>query len=339
MELTYRLKEFLKQAQGRDVSLAYLRSELKIDPTSPSWDTLKVLMHNFVKEKIVRPSGRNDGNYKVITQVKPVRVFIPGRERRPIFEMRWPQDRERGMPLDFSEHIVLREGDLVTFGGVKSKGKTTLCINIAAENVDKNPVLMGNEYTVFTDGLYEPAPRFFNRISLMSEWVEWTDGDGNDKFTLLPVKEDYAEHIVEGKINIIDWINLDGDRSYDISKVLEGIKSALGRGIGIVALQKGEGSVNPRGGQYVRDFSDVEILLDGFGEDTDDILLTVKGCKEKTAPIVGKTYAYTIVNEGTEIWNFREVVQCRACYGKGWKKSGNTSIPCSDCNKTGYVDK
>ena len=25
-------------------------------------------------------------------------------------------------------------------------------------------------------------------------------------------------------------------------------------------------------------------------------------------------------------------------YGKGWKKAGNTSIPCDDCNRTGFVD-
>jgi len=335
MRLSDKLREYLQGAQGRVVNLRDIRSELKIDPTSPEWESCGREMRRLVAEKIVRPSGRNDGIYKVVTQVQPVRVFADGRERRPIFDLRWPEDRERGMPLEFTEHVVIREGDLITVGGVKSRGKTTLCINLAAENVDKKPILMGNEYTIFTKGIYEPAPRFFNRLALMREWVEWTDGDGSDKFVLLPVKEDYAEHIVEDRINIIDWINLDGNQLYDISKVLGDIKSALGRGIAIVALQKGEGAVNPRGGQFVRDFSDVEILLDGFGDTEDDVLLTIKGCKEKTAPIVGRSYAFTITREGTEIWNFREVKKCPTCRGSGYVKGGT----CDDCYGNKFVDK
>jgi len=42
-------------------------------------------------------------------------------------------------------------------------------------------------------------------------------------------KEDYAEHIVKDRINIIDWINLDAGRLYDISKVMDDIKAEIGR--------------------------------------------------------------------------------------------------------------
>ena len=45
---------------------------------------------------------------------------------------------------------------------------------------------------------------------------------------------------VKDKINIIDWINLDADRLYDISKIMDDIKAELGRGIGIIVLQKRE---------------------------------------------------------------------------------------------------
>ena len=143
--LSDRLKDFLKDAQGRDVSLQYLRAELKIDPATPSWETLKVLMHNLVKEKVVRPSGRNDGNYHVVRQVKPVRVFAQERERRPPFGLVFPTDFETGMPMEFAEDIVIREGDVVTIEGVSNYGKTTMALNFCGENIKYNPVLMGNE--------------------------------------------------------------------------------------------------------------------------------------------------------------------------------------------------
>ena len=333
-----KLREHLKLCEGKVVNLRELRLSFDIIPGSKDDTLLRTHMSTtLVKDKAVKSSGFRDGDYKVIRKVTPVRVFAPGRERRPIFELSWMIDTATGQEIPIGKSIVVREGDLISLGGVKSKGKTTLCMGFTASNISKSPVLMGNEYTVSVDGRYDPAPRFLNRLDRMSEWVDWTDENGEDRFLLLPVKEDYAENVVMDRINIIDWINLAGDRSYDISKVLEGIKAAIGRGIVIVALQKGEGAINPRGGQFVSDFSDVEILLDGYGENEDDILLTVKGCKEKSSPIVGKTFAYTIIQGGTAIYNFREVAKCRQCFGKGWKKAGNANIPC-EC-KTGYADK
>lgn len=334
--LSDKLRDFLKMAQGRDVSLSYLRSELKIDPTSPSWDTLKVLMHNLAKEKIVRPSGRNDGNYKVVRQVKPVQVFIRERERRPPFKLFFPRDSGTGMEMDFAEDIVIREGDLVSIGGVSNYGKTTIALNICGENIDYLPILMGNEYTtrVGDTDEYEPTPRFLNRLDKM-DWVEWVNGAGEDKFTLLPVREDYAEHIVKDRINIIDWINLDANKLYDISRVEDNIKAELGRGIAIPVLQKGEGDM-ARGGQFTKDFVDCELLIDKLTER--ESMLTIGKVKEYTKPVIGRKFAFGIF-QGVKITNFREIVKCPTCYGKGWKKAGNASIPCDACDRTGYIDK
>ena len=334
--LSDKVREYIKPIQGRTINIHTVRQELKIDPTSPAYEGIRVVFHRLVEEKLLRPSGKKDGEYKVVQQVLPVQVYGQPRERRPVFNLIFPRAWDTGMMLDFAEHVVVREGDLITIGGVKSTGKTTLCILFCAENANLHPVLMGNEYTVSVEGKFEPSPRFLNRLDrIAQDGILWVDEDGMDKFKLLPIKEDYAEHVEKDKINIIDWINLDGDKSYDISKVLGSIKESIGRGVAIVALQKGEGAVNPRGGQYVRDYSDLEIILDSFSEFQDDILLTLKGCKEKTAPIVGKTYAYTIQADGTEIINFREVVKCADCFGR--KIIQNK--PCSRCRGTGYMDK
>jgi len=331
-----RLKDYLGGCQGRIVNLKDIRVVLEIKPGSKEDTLLRSHMSKtLVVERIVVPSGRNDGFYKVVKQAHPVRVFMPNRERSPVFDLLWPVDRKRDCEMEIGEAIVVREGDLITIGGVKSKGKTALCLNIIARNIDKSPVLMGNEYTILSGGKFEPAPRFLNRLDAMSSWVSWVNDEGYDKFVLLPVREDYAEHIYRDRINVIDWINLDGDRSYDISKVLESIKAAVGRGVGIAVTQKGEGTVNARGGQFVRDFSDVEILLDGYGDYDDDVLLTVKGCKEKTSPIVGRTYAYRLVNQGTEIWDFREVKKCPQCRGTGYTRGGT----CDGCSGRKFVDK
>ncbi len=329
--------EYLLPAQGKTVELKDIRSHLHIEVGSKDDTNLRKLMsETLVARRIVsKPGSGRDGVYKVVKQVSQVKVFNMNRQRRPPVKLYFPRDFTTDMEFSFAEFIVLREGDLITVGGVKSTGKTHFCLSICAENIDSLPVLMGNEYTVTVSDAYEPSPRFLDRVDKMAEWCQWTDEKGDDKFTLLPVSEDFAEHVIADRTNIADWINLDGDRLYDIGRVLKGFKSNVGRGVGVAALQKGEGTINPRGGQFVRDFSDLEILLDPFGKNPHDVLLTIKGAKETTKPIVGKTYAYTIGESGTKAFNFREVKRCPGCMGTGHYKGSD----CEECLGTGFRDK
>jgi len=322
MRLSDQLREFLASCQGREVSLDYLRAELKVDPNSPAWDGLRVQMIRLAQEKIVKPTGRRDGTYKVIVQVKAVQVF--GRERRPPVQIMFPKDFDKGTELDFAQDMVLREGDAILIAGQSNYGKTTMVLNFCAENIDSHPVLMGNEYTT-VDG--EPSSRFLSRIDNMT-WVQWANGSG-DNFTLLPVRDDYADHIIKDKINIIDWINL--DEHYEISRIIEGMKHAIGKGILIPVIQKSPGSEMGRGGQFTKDFADLEILLDSFGED--EVMLTLGKVKESTSRLSGRKYAFRIV-AGVKIINFRELKKCGGCFGKGWKGGK----PCDECFQRGYID-
>ena len=123
--LSDRLREYLRGAQGRVVNLRDLRSELKIDPADPAWESLGRELRRLAEEKIVRPSGRNDGVDKVVTQVNPVSVVAKERERKPPFKLLFPKDFDTGMEMLFAEAVVIREGDIVSIGGQSNYGKTT----------------------------------------------------------------------------------------------------------------------------------------------------------------------------------------------------------------------
>ena len=323
LRLSDKVKEYLQDVQGKEVTLDSLRSELRIDPASSSWHSIRKLMLDLTTQKIVKPSGRRDGIYKVIQQVKPVQVF--GRTRKPPIKLSFPKDYNTTDELHFARDIIVREGDLVLISGRSNYGKTALCLNFCAENIDLHPVLMGNEYTTLD---HEPSPRFMNRLDNM-DWVDWSNGNGEDKFMLLPVYDDYAEHIVKDRINIIDWINIESGEFYLISKIMEDIKRALGKGIGIIAIQKAEGASAGRGGQFTKDFSDVEILLDGYNKE--EILMTLGKVKESHKRLSGKAYAFGL-QSGVKITDFRELKKC-TCYNgfRGQKK-------CADCGGTGYTD-
>ena len=325
---TEEVRAFLSTVQGQTITLKELRDEFNLLSGSKSFEGMRTIMSRAAVDKIVRINGR--GLYRVVKQVKPVQVY--GKERRKPVELNFPRDFSTDMELLFAEDIILREGDLLLISGRSNYGKTQMCMEFCGRNIKKNPVLMGNEYTTLDD---EPAPRFLNRLDNM-DWIEWVNGTGEDKFTLLPVHADYAEHIIKDRINIIDWINIETGEHYMIGRVMEDIKRELGKGIAIIAIQKAEGAESGRGGQFTKDFADVEILLDAFGED--EVMLTLGKIKESHRRVTGRKFAYYIQG-GVKIMNFREVVKCPTCFGKGWKKEGNSSKPCPDCFKKGYVDK
>ena len=325
---TAEIKEFLKKIQGRVITLKDIRDEFNILRGTKSFDTVRNIMYQLIDQNIVKPTGRNDGSYKVIVQVSPVKVFGVQRQRREPFNLIFPKDFNTGMEMDFAERIILREGDLILITGVSNYGKTTMAMNFCGENIDLCPVLMGNEYTTPD---CEPTPRFLNRLDAMG-WVEWANGTGEDKFTLLPVREDYAEHIVKDRINIIDWINLDANMLYEISSVMDGIKKQIGKGIAIVCLQKGEGAGAGRGGQFTKDFTDCELSLDKLGEH--ETLLTIGKIKEYTGNVIGKTYGFSITS-GVKIGDFREVKKCPACKGSGYK----AGVKCDNCLGKKFIDK
>lgn len=332
-KLTDKVREFLTPIQGRDIDLNHIRQELKIDPASPAWEYIRVVLFRLCEgdKPLLRPSGKKDGSYHVITQVKPVSVFGTSRERRPPYILIFPKDRETGLEMYMGEQVVMREGDMILIAGRSNFGKTALCMNFLGENIDKRPILMGNEYTVINEaGEWEPAPRFLTRLDNM-KWVNWCDESGVEKFTLLPVRDDYASHIVKDRINIIDWINIDTGEHYMIGTILESIKRRLGKGIAIIAIQKAEGAVSGRGGQFTQDFADCELLIDALGKD--EILLTMGKVKESKARMYGKMYGYSLWN-GVEIKNFREVVTCPQCKGKSVNGNGR----CDKCNGKGKVD-
>ncbi len=321
------VKAFLKNIQGKEITLTQLRKEFRITPDNKSFDAVRNILFQLAEQKIVRPSGKKDGVYKVVTQVKPVQVFGVTREMRDPFTLIFPKDFVTGMEFPFAEDIVIRDGDLILISGLSNYGKTALALNFCGENINQKPVLMGNEYT--TSDL-EPTPRFLKRLHDM-EWIDWKDDEGMDKFTLLPVWDDYAEHIIKDRINIIDWINIETGEHYMIGTILSGIKRQLGKGIAIIAIQKAEGAETGRGGQFTKDFTDCEILIDKFSDT--ETLLKIGKVKEYNRQVVGKTYAFGIF-QGVRIENFREVKKCPKCFGKKYY-SGKT---CDNCTGRGMVD-
>jgi len=328
---TDKVREFLGHLQGRTVTLTQLRGEFNIVRGAKSWDGIRNIMYQLAagKERIIKPSGVKDGSYKVIKRAERVNVFGIKRERKLPVEFFFPRDFDTGMELPFADSVVLRQGDLILIAGFSNYGKTTLALNMVAENIDKNPVLMGNE---FTDEAEQPRQRFLNRMDAMSE-IQWTDDDGNDRFELLPVHEDFEDNIVKNKINLIDWIDLE-EEPWTIKDVEKRLKLAVGDGIVVAVVQKNETSETGYGGNPSKFYTDLELLVDKHT--STESRITVGKVKESKGYISGRSWAYGIKGQGTQIYNVREVAKCHECHGFKYVKGKGA---CPSCLAVGWLDK
>jgi len=318
------IASYIKLMSG-DFHLNDLRKGLNISPEADG--ALRKIMYDLCKKGTVRSSGSKDGNYHRVEPIMPIRTWVDNEE--DYFEVIHPKGHG-GLDDDFGFEAMmdLSPGDLITIGGVSNAGKSALALNYLAENVNIHPcVLMGNEYVTANN---EVLPKLKRRL-LRMDWVKWLDGEGKLKFEILPVSGNYQDYIQKDKLNIIDWIDLSGE-FWQISQVHKAIKERVGDGLIIAVQQKSKDKTYANGNEFGVRMSDVYFTVDFYGENESRI--NVLKVKEPRRKVVGKSWAFMVVDNGAKLTNIREIKLCPRCRGR----SQQPNAKCEECHQKGYVD-
>lgn len=330
--LSDRLKEYLSTAQGRVVNLKDIRVFLKIEPGSRDDQNLRTQMSTtMVSQRLVKPSGLNDANYKVLVPVEPVKWWNGDIKQEPL-DFRFPRCYEDNTEFGIEDMVEVFAGDLVLITGRSNFGKTAIALSIMGENLGLMPaILMGSEYTASNGKI---SPKFKRRMGRM-DWVEWLN-EGKPRFTLLPVGSDYEDYVEPNHLNVIDWISLPGEY-YLIDRVMKAIKDRVGNGVAVAVTQKNKDAEFGEGGERSERYADVVLKIDSFGKD--DSLLTIGRVKAPKGRATGRTFAFKIVDYGANLHDIREVVRCHKCWGRGYVRSGQNNIRCDACQGKKFVDR
>lgn len=329
-----KLRELLASAEGRDISLRQLRDELRLEPGTSAWESIRKSMQLLQNQKVVKPSGRQDGVYKVLLPVRPVHFSLDGDEKEGILDVHYPRSYIDDSTFGLEDLVELSEGDLILVTGETNYGKSGIAHSFLGENLGlfAKSVLMGSEAT---SSAGEISPKLRRRLKRMN-WAVWEDENGV-RFTLLPVEHDYEDYIEPNCLTVIDWISLPGEY-YLIDALMKTIKNSIGRGLGVVVLQKNKGAEFAEGGQRSERYADLVLKVDRFGEN--ETILTigkVKAAKGKSP--VGRTFAFGFADKGANLVSIREVAKCLKCYKKGIIKQGDEFKRCPSCKGNKYIDK
>ena len=316
---------YLEPFRGREVHINTILKDLELKDGDAK--ILRELLCGRLRLKhLTKPSGKRDGWFKVLPDIKPVKVI--GVDSSRFFNLTFPGSHRDMSCFGFEDLFNVSEGDLIVIAGTSNVGKTTLALSILGENVTKHPcMLMGSEHAS-SDGFI--LPKFKRRLERM-KWAPLFK-DGELTFKLLPVVEDYEDWVEQGKINIIDWIALD-EKLWLVGNTLKGIKDAAGKGITIAVLQKKHGTNYAYGQEATEHYADVYMTIDQLGKF--ESMLTLGKVKDYKARVRGRTWGFEVVDNGANIMNIRELKPCPRCKGRG----SNFGAECEPCLGKGYMDK
>jgi len=329
-----KVREVLEGAEGKVIHLNELRRELMLQPRTPEWESIRKTMQLLSKDRVVKPSGLRDGNYKVLKPINCVPFTLDGDDKEGILDVRFPRSYIDDSSFDFQDNVELSEGDLILITGETNYGKTGIAVSFLAENLGllEATDLMGSEYNS-PDG--QISPKFKRRLKRMN-WAKWDDENGM-RFNLWPIEHDYEDYIVPNHLTVIDWLTIPGE-FWMIDTVMKTIKNSIGRGLAIVVTQKNKGAEFSEGGQRANRYADLVLKIDRFGDG--ESLLTVDKVKaSKGKSPSGRTFAFGFADYGANLINIREVVKCPKCFKKGYVKVGNEYKRCPLCEGRKYIDK
>ncbi|KKL20925.1 hypothetical protein LCGC14_2450610 [marine sediment metagenome] len=320
-----KIEAYLDAFRGREVHINTIMKDLELAPEEAQ--ILRVLLCGRLRaKKLTKPTGSRDGWFKVLLDIKPIKVA--GVKAEAVYDFTWPQSHSDSSAFGFEDLITISQGDLIIIAGRSNAGKSAIAHNILGENIDKHScLLMGNEIAS-SDGLI--MPKFLRRLKRM-RWANFFNGDGELNFTLLPIRQDYEDYLEKNALNIVDWISIP-EKVWMIGSTLDDIKKATGNGISVAVLQKKNDSDYGYGGEPTEHYADVYIKIDPYGET--ESRLTLGKVKEKKKRCTGRMWAFKIIDFGANLSDIREIEKCKVCWGKGWKNG----YPCDNCKKTGYID-
>jgi hypothetical protein len=185
-------------------------------------------LNRLVEEGLIIRAGSKYGMWRRIEEALQKMNLNPRKKR--LFDIK--------LPFGLNDMVEIRRGNIIAIAGMVDAGKTSLALNIAADNMYKHRV------HYFSSEM--PEDELYDRMSL---FTDVPNEDWNKHIDAYPRSKDFADVIRpgEGNINIIDYLEL-SEEYYKIAGLITDIFEKLNGAIAIVALQKNPGVDVAKGG-------------------------------------------------------------------------------------------
>ena len=200
-------------------SLKDLKGDLKILNSSDA-NILYVTIKTLCNQGVIEKFGVTPGIYRKKETLVNF-VDISQAEDLTYFDLKWP--------LNVQDYVGVSAKSISVIAGETEAGKSAFLTNFCYLNLDKHKILyFSSEMT---------PSRFKKRVSTLPRPL----GDWKKLLFTTDKSADFHDTIDPDAINVIDYLELDPGRVFDVATYLKRIFEKLNKGIAIVALQKKRG--------------------------------------------------------------------------------------------------
>lgn len=255
-------------------SLKDLKTDLKI-LNSKEANILYVTINSLCEQGVIEKEGKIPGIYrKKQNEVKF--VDISSAEDLTYLDLKWP--------IKIEEYVRISPKSVSIVAGDTEAGKSAFLSNFAHLNMEKHKILyFSSEMT---------ANRFKERVKNLERPIkDWSRlFFTNDKIS------DFHDSIEPNAINIIDYLELDPGRVYDVATYIKKIFDRLNNGIAIIALQKKRGESLAYGRDWTMQKSEFYITLSVIERENIAKIEKAKNWAVKMANPVGLKKKFLLVD-------------------------------------------
>ncbi len=220
-------------------SLKDLKSDLKV-LNSKEANILYVAINSLCKQGVIEKEGKIPGLYRK-TENKINFVDISEAEDLTYLDLKWP--------LEVEHYVGVSPKSISVVAGETEAGKSAFLSNFSYLNLDTHKILyFSSEMT---------ASRFKKRISTLPRPLK----DWKKLLFTSDKTDNFQDSIDPNAINIIDYLELDPGKTFDVATYIRKIFEKLDRGIAIIALQKKRGESLAYGRDWTMQKSEFYITM------------------------------------------------------------------------------
>jgi hypothetical protein len=248
----------------RELGLSSLSSDRNFNKN------LSKILERLVKEGHIERHGDRRGCFRRIERESEEIDFLKA-DPTAVLDLKWPFELEKLVHI-YPKNIIVVAGDT-------GAGKTALLLNVVRLNMNSFPVI----YLSSEMGPEELRLRLEKFPMPLTAW----------NFKPFERASNFADAIVPGAVNIVDYLELTED-FYKVAREIKKIFDRLTTGVAVIAIQKKQGAVLGRGGDFSMEKSRLYLSMDA-GE-----LKILKG----------KNWAQPGVNPKGTVFRFKLVDGC-----------------------------
>jgi hypothetical protein len=203
-----------------------------------------------------------------------------------------PETVDINMPFHLHDVAEITPKAIIVVAGSTNSGKTAFFLNLVKMNMDKF-----NEFYYFNSET--SAQTFRKRLDKFGLDISYW----SNKLKVIDRVKNFSDVINPDGINIIDYLELDPEKTYKVCEYIRDIFNKLNKGIAFIGIQKASNASFGRGGEFTLEKAQLAISMDY------DKAKIIK-CK---APKNGFDYHNSIID-------FKITSGCTIQDLSGWKK-------------------